>query len=269
VSKDFFVRLRTYYEQVGAVLRGEAGVASIFPNTTDIGMAREKIYSEFLRLHAPSKCNVFLGGFVFDMLGNESRQLDVIITTDTTPQFNFHNKDGGGKSFSPVEGTLGVVSIKSVLNKNELEDALLGIASIPLTTSLNGRTTAEIQCYEDWPYKVVYASDGISSNTISAHLTDFYSRHPDIPLYRRPHVIHVAGKYAILRTVGNMFDAEAQQTGNPSKMVPGGFNFNQVTPDLQGILWVINGLQENALASAHIFYDYGELINKINGINPE
>ena len=80
---------------------------------------RERIYAEFLRQHAPSKCNVFLGGFLFDDDGSESSQLDVIVTTDTAPRFDFHNPDGGGKSFSPVEGTLGVASIKS--------DSLVGI----------------------------------------------------------------------------------------------------------------------------------------------
>lgn len=57
---DFFQRLRNYYQDVAAVLRGEAKPASIFPNTTDVGMSRERIYAEFLRQHAPSKCNVFL-----------------------------------------------------------------------------------------------------------------------------------------------------------------------------------------------------------------
>jgi len=74
----------------GAVLRGEAKTASIFPNSSDIGMSREKIFAEFLRLHAPSKCNVVFGGFLFGDDGSESGQLDVLITTDTTPQFNFN-----------------------------------------------------------------------------------------------------------------------------------------------------------------------------------
>src|SRR5258708_4248525 len=137
----FFHRLRRYYLDVAAVLRGEAGAASIFPNPTDVGMSRERIYAEFLRQHAPSKCNVFFGGFLFGNDGSESPQLDVIITTDTTPRFDFHNRDGMGKSFSPVEGTLGVASIKSTLDKNELEDALRGIAAIPPTGSLENRTT--------------------------------------------------------------------------------------------------------------------------------
>ena len=160
MAGPFYQRLRDYYLNVAAVLRGEARAASIFPNTTDIGMSREQVYAEFLRQHAPSKCNVIFGGFLFGEDGSESGQLDVLVTTDTTPRFNFHNKDGHGKSFSPVEGTLGVASIKSMLNKNELEDALSGIAAIPPSASLEGRVSfaLSIKNYDDWPYKIIYAS---------------------------------------------------------------------------------------------------------------
>ncbi|HYX72390.1 MAG TPA: DUF6602 domain-containing protein, partial [Nitrososphaera sp.] len=137
----FFQRLRKYYLDVAEVLRGEAGAASVFPNSTDIGISRERVYAEFLKQHAPSKCNVFLGGFLFGEDGSESGQLDVIITTDTTPRFDFHNRQGMGKSFSPVEGTLGVASIKSTLNKNELENALKSIAAIPPTSPVEDRLT--------------------------------------------------------------------------------------------------------------------------------
>jgi len=85
MAQPFFKRLRKYYSKAAEVLRGEADTASIFPNTSNIGTSRENIYIEFLKLHAPRKCNVFSGGFLFDDEGEESKQLDVIITTDTTP----------------------------------------------------------------------------------------------------------------------------------------------------------------------------------------
>ena len=120
LAQDFFLRLRDYYLKVAEVLRGEAEAATVFRNTTDIGASRERIYADFLRQHAPSKCNVFLGGFLFQADGSESRQLDIIVTTDTAPRYDFHNQDGGGKSFSPVEGTLAVASIKSTLDGAQL-----------------------------------------------------------------------------------------------------------------------------------------------------
>ena len=41
--KKFIDRLHVYYESVARVLRGEAEVASIFPNTTDKGRFRERV----------------------------------------------------------------------------------------------------------------------------------------------------------------------------------------------------------------------------------
>ncbi len=206
MTQPFFERLRTYYVNVAEVLRGEADAASIFPNTTDIGISRELVYAEFLKQHAPSKCNVFLGGFLFDEDGVESKQLDIIITTDTAPRFNFHIKGGSGKSFSPVEGTLGVVSSKSTLNKAELIDALENIASIPPTRSLDGRINPLLKCpnYDDWPFKIVYAPNGIAPGTLLTHLNEFYVANPQIPFSRRPNLIHVAGSCLLFRAQGGM-----------------------------------------------------------------
>jgi len=263
MSKTFFFRLREYYLQVAAVLRGEADAASVFPNPTDIGQSREKVYAEFLRLHAPSKCNVFLGGFLFDHKdGKESKQLDIIITTDTTPRFNLHNRDGSGKSFSPVEGTLGVVSSKSFLNESELKDALLGIASIPPTSSLEGRISEflKINNYEDWPYKVIYAIDGINGDTLLAHLTSFYSSHPEIPLSRQPNLIHVVGKYVVIRITPGMMIKSIK--GSIEKPTYGTYRLFTEDSDLQGIIWVLTQLQENATASKEITFSYRELISQ-------
>lgn len=267
MAGEFFKRLRGYYLDVAAVLRGEASAASIFPNSTDIGMSRERVYAEFLRQHAPSKCNVFFGGFLFGEDGSESAQLDVIVTTDTAPRFDLHNKDGQGKSFSPVEGTLAVASIKSTLDKKELEDALNGLAKIPPTSSLEGRMTLgfSIENYDDWPYKIIYASNGISASTLLAHVRDYYQRNPQIPLARRPNIIHVSGKYVIFRAIAGMSVWELNE-GKDVPLRPGEFTLFTRDSDLQGILWALDGIQQRAAASTHILYFYGEMMNRINGV---
>ena len=269
MPQSFFHRLRSYYMKVAEVLRGDADAASIFPNTTDVGMSRELIYSDFLRQHAPSKCNVFLGGFLFDDNGVESKQLDVIVTTDTAPRFNFHNREGVGKSFSPVEGTLGVASIKSKLDKAQLEDALSGIASIPAMKSLEGRINIliRIKDYDDWPYKIVYATSGLEGGTILAHINSFYAQNPDIPIVRRPHLIHVAGKYVIFRITSNMKLMSMSGSDTNEELKIGTYMLITRDPDLQGIVWALDGLQQNATASAQIFFSYGDLINKLNLIS--
>ncbi len=264
MPQPFFNRLRNYYLKVAEVLRGEADASSVFPNTTDVGMSRERIYADFLRQHAPSKCNVFLGGFLFDDNGIESKQLDVIVTTDTAPRFNFHDTEGVGKSFAPVEGTLGVASIKSMLDKTQLEDALSNIASVPAMKPLEGRVSLTIMIpnYDDWPYKIVYATRGLEGETVLGHVNSFYAEHPDIPITRRPHLIHVAGKYVIIRIVPGMKVVNITG-GSQEEPQLGTYKLSTRDPDLHGIVWVINSLQQNAAASAQIFFLYGDLINKV------
>lgn len=260
MSAPFYRRLKEYYANVGKVLRGEANAASIFPNSTDIGVSRERVYAEFLRQHAPSMCNVLFGGFLFHEDGTESKQVDVIVTTDTCPQFNFHNQGGDGKTFACVEGTLACASIKSFLDKTQLEDSLANVASIPATGSLAGRVQPllKIQNYEDWPYKVVYASDGLAADTILGHLLSYYAAHPEIPESRRPNLIHVAGKYLIFRSQG------AETLDGTRQLKRGEFVILGGSPDVQGILWTIEGIQSRAVAAAQILYSYGFIINRIH-----
>lgn len=267
MKKSFFRRLKEYYKEVATVLRGEAQAAAVFPNSTDIGIAREQVYAEFLKQHAPSKCNVFHGGFLFDQNGAESKQLDVIITTDTSPRFNFHNRNGSGKSFSPVEGTLGVVSIKSTLDCAQLNDALTGLASVPPTQPLAGRTLPgiTIKYYDDWPLKVVYASKGIAPKTLLNHINDFYKIHPEIPENRRANIIHVAGSCCIVRKT-DVLGIINYETGELKNAASGEFSILTKEPDLFAITWVLGELQEYAKNSTFITYYYEELINKVNGV---
>ena len=264
MPKTFFDRLRDYYNSVASVLRGEAEAASIFPNSTDIGMSRERVYAEFLKQHAPTKCNIFLGGFLFDEDGAESKQLDIIITTDTAPCFNFHNQDGSGKSFSPVEGTLGVVSVKSTLNKNELFDALSGIASIPPTRSLEGRLPYgfQVKDYDDWPIKIIYASKGIAPDTLLTYLDEYYQINPSIPNNRRPNFIHVAGSCFIARAMQGMI-ARSKEDPTVSDLLPvGSYTLTTTSSDLQAIVWTLDQLQQKAVASTQILFSYNHLLNK-------
>lgn len=266
MADDFFDRLRAYYENAAAVLRGESNAASIFPNSTDLGQSREKLYLEFLRLHAPAKCRTFLGGYLFDENGNESRQLDVIVTTDTSPKFDLHNKDGGGKSFAPVEGTLGVISSKTNLTKANLVDALDGLASIPPTGSLEGRKNPAIKIfdYDDWPYKLVFALDGPTIETTMSNIDDHYRERQDVPIGRRVNMVHVLGKYVIYKANGRMgtFDPGTQASRTPPA---GEWIGLTASPDVQAIVWTLDALQGHATMSNHVNFNYAQIYNKVLG----
>ena len=259
MTQPFYSRLQEYFSQIGKVLKGEADSASIFPNATDIGMSREKIYSEILKLHLPSSCNVVHGGFVFDLDGNESKQIDLIVSNDKSLRFDFHNKDNSGKSFACIDGCIAVASIKSKLDSRELIDSLRNIASLPDKAPIANRHNPLIQIkdYDDWPYKIVYASDGVSANTIDMSIKKFYRENPEIPVYKRPKLIHVAGKYLFIRV------GEGQKTRDGTEVEPNTFHRQEHCPDEIGILWAVTDIQKIATASDHILYKYDEILDKL------
>jgi hypothetical protein len=263
MPKPFFERLGKYYSDIGKVLRGEAGVASIFPNTTDIGMSREQIYAEVLRLHLPSSCNVFLGGFLFDQNGKESKQIDILIINESSIQFNFHNRNGSGKSFACIDGCVGLVSAKSKLDSSELFDALHNIASIPDKQPLHHLPLIKINEYDDWPYKVIYASDGISLENLSTALNEFYKEHSSIPPHKRPNLIHVAGKYVIVRTKpGNALTRNGTVL-EVNTFYPMASGISLESSDAFALLYAISQIQGIVAASKYVRYEYKSMIDKI------
>jgi hypothetical protein len=253
----FYERLVDYYSAVGAVLRGEAAPASIFQNAADVGGSREQVYSKFLRQHAPAKCDIMFGGFLFQEDGRESGQLDVIVSTDTAPRFNFYNENGRGKAFSCVEGALAVFSVNSTLDKAELFKALRNLATIPPTLPLGMRIPRQfvISDYDDWPYKFIYASDGMNSESLKDYINEFYRDNPEIPATRKPNMIHIAGKVWAFRAKETGWTIDIDAIGNS---VPSGeFGYLRSHPDVQAIMWTIHFLQVAANASTQIDYNNG------------
>lgn len=260
MSGEFFERLQKYFSKVAVVLRGEADIASIFPNPADIGTSRESIYAAVLRQHLPRSCSVFSGGYLFDMDGNESKQIDLIIINDVSPQFNFLNPDGRGRSFACIDGCVGVVSIKSMLDRSELVHALRNIASLPTKVPLEeGRynTFVKIRDYDDWPYKIVYASDGIEMDTALETINTFYKENETIPFSKRPNIVHVSGKYNILRAW------KGASTRSGKEIPENTYCGNPDTSDAYSLLATILSIQTIVLASNQVYYNYSELVNKL------
>ena len=264
MTKLFYDRLAIYYKGVADELIAKSRRASGLANTTDIGNIRESAYAEFLKQHLPKKCDIFFGGFLFGQDGSESKQLDVIITTDTSPRFEFGSGSQIRKSFSPVDGCLGVVSIKSNLTRDELLDAVSGFESIPSKQVLDGKINPLVQIpdYDDWPTKVIYAADGLSGETIMQHLKDLYDAKPDVPSSRRPNYIHVGNKYLISRIKKGMtYTTPTVQLSGEENV--GEFFLTNYLPDLQAISWVLTDLQHRSVGASHINYSYGYLINAV------
>lgn len=255
MSKTIFQRLQDYYSQIATVLKGEANIASVFPNSTDVGITREQAYLKMLSAHLPSSCNVYKGGFLFDQNGRESKQLDVIITNSKALQFNFHYPEQD-KTFACIDGCIGVVSIKSSLDTRELNDTLFNVASLPDKSPLNVSPLINIPNYNMWPYKIIYASDGMSAESVSQALQNFYQQN-DIPINKRPDLIHVLGKYIFI-LVG-----EGDKTRDGTVLQPGTYHLQTTHPDTYAIPFVISRLQSIAESANHIITTYNWLPDKL------
>lgn len=258
----FYERLGRYFDAAGSVLRGEADAASIFPNASDVGQSREMIYADFLRNHVPANCDVSLGGFAFDLKGFESKQLDIILTTNSCQQFVLQPAASSAfpKRFTCIDGTLAVVSVKSNLTSPELRNALDNLASIPFQKPLQGQILPQytIEDYEDWPFKVIYATDGVLPKTLLGQIRSYYLEHPEIPLTRQPNLIHVLGKYKVQRIL-----RPGEVTWNGVPVPVGTYLVRPEVGDVWALQFVVNEIQKYASAAQHILFKYDEILNSI------
>jgi hypothetical protein len=165
-----------YFSHKALGIDHQAEEMKIYDNTVDKGEEREKILLTFLKEHLPKRCEIMRGGYIFDHIGNRSNQIDLIVTSEFTLQFQ---KLGAteSKSFNCTEGTIAVASVKSFLNKKELFDALDNLASLP-TTRLFVPNTAHDDLFRDvvmkTPFKVIFAFKGISTKAILEDLKQYF-----------------------------------------------------------------------------------------------
>jgi hypothetical protein len=261
LMQPFFERLNKYYDNIGEILRGQKEAASVFPNTTDIGNSRERVYAEMLKQHVPSSCNILFGGFLFDQAGKESKQIDIIITNDSSIQYNFPGDGDNGKSFACIDGTIAIVSVKSTLDKKELASSLNNIASIPDQQPLTKDRYSigwKIKGFDDWPCKIVYASDGIERDTLMTNLNTFYEENASILHNKRPNMIHVLGKYLVVRA-----DEQGSETRGGKPIPPNTFHSFDIKSDAVALSWAITKIQEIAQASKMIAYRYHSIVDKL------
>jgi len=261
MSQPFFERLKGYYVNIVGLLRDGVGASRIFPNSGDIGSSRERIYAQFLKAHLPPSCNVQFGGFLFDQDGKESKQIDIMVTDGSALQFKLPVNGEGGKSFACIDGTLAVVSIKSTLDSAQLADSLLNISSIPDKRPLSTERVPfilNIPSFDDWPFKIVYASNGMQLETTMKALEDFYEKQTDIPLHKRPNLIHVLGKYSVVRT-----GKEGGVTRDGTRIEPNKFHGMADPTGVFGLVWAALQIQQIASGSKYTIYRYDEMLNKI------
>ncbi|MCY4408953.1 MAG: hypothetical protein OXC27_00690 [Caldilineaceae bacterium] len=238
MSTDVFSDLKSYYFQVAQYLVAEAKQASLLANPTGVGTEREEVYRNFLERHLPKTCDVFLGGYVFDMKGNASKQIDVIVTSINTPTFQLSNQT---RSIAPLEGTIAVAEIKSKLDRASLRSALENFAAIPRMPDSEGIVPPQIrvplQRWTDIPYKIILAYDAIEKERLSEHIWEFYEVNGHIPLERRPNIIHVLGRYMVVRITPEIQILEPDGTPTAEPIRVGQFRWIYPNSDILAIAW--------------------------------
>lgn len=257
MPKQVFERLTGYFQEVANVLAGEKSASSIFPNTSDTGMVREKVLKNFLNNHLPKRCEVINGGFVFDNQGHESNQLDIIVTNDLTLQFKHHNK-----SFNCIEGCNAVISVKSNLDKQQLFEALNNIASVPIMPddAVNS-ITHTIENREEilnHPIKIIFAYEGNQLETTMSNIREYYDNN-DISQRQRPHMIIVNNKYFIVRIEGQGGVNRAGQRIPPNTFYP----MNPLNVGAFALLSMIGKIQTAANVNSHMLFSFNKYIDKV------
>lgn len=260
--KPFIDRLKHYYSDLSAAMKGESDVARILANPSDLGGRREMLYGDFLRNHLPNRCSVVYGGFLFGQEGDESNQLDIIVTSEVSPSFQL-STDDGSKGFSCIDGTVGVVSIKSNLTKTKLFESLDEFASLPEKQPIHDRMMVpglKVQHYDEFPLKVIFALKGPSQKSFQKNLNEYYDNHK-VPLDKQPNVIHVLDQYWILR--GKHSDGEqlSIRPSSPETIERRRLSdSNAKWTDIDAFQYVIHEMSQRATVMPLIDFDYWKVI---------
>ena len=256
MNNDVFGHLAEHYASVARELSSQAQQAGLLRNPTATGTEREDVYRAFLERHLPRSCDVFLGGYLFDTGGNSSTQMDVIATSGIAPRFRMSS---GNRYIAPLEGTIAVAEIKSRLTKATLHEALAGCASIPTMPESTGIVAPYLRVdearWQDTPYKIVFAYDGIAVDTACSHIAEYYQQNGHIPLSRRPNIIHVLEKYTIIRITPDMRVMNLDGSDS-TQLDVGRFHPFVVASDVSAMAWILIALQGKAFECAHLLYKF-------------
>ena len=264
MSTNAFSKMAEYFDSLVQEITSEARQAGMLQNPTAVGTGREEIFRRLLERHLPDTCEVFRGGYVFNIQGETSKQIDVIVTSGSTPRFEILPNL---QAIAPLEGTICVGEVKTQLNGGSLTDALNNFASLPLITDPSKALSPYItnigqEFWWDWPYKVIFAYDAISKETLLQHLLQFYKEHPEIPQECRPSLIHVLGKYIVVRWLSPMRTRDVVEPASSDTPV-GEYRVFDTASDLSAMALMFSSLQKSAFLAYHMIWPYEQWIDRL------
>ena len=249
--------IEDHFKWVAEELHYLARQAGILTNPSGIGTEREEVYRRFLKRHVPKMCDVFLGGYVFDLQGKRSKQTDIIVTGGNTPRFRL---SGRSRFIAPLEGTIAVAEVKSRLDKNSLQEALENCMAIPPMpgpeSALPSFLSYEKEAWEDRPFKVIFAFDGIERDSVAEHLGNFLKANRDRPTYRLPNIIHVLGKYTFRKIHTSQIRGSSSDKVIPD--ITGAYHGFLKNADVLAMMEILDAIHQGAFASNFLLNDYSE-----------
>ena len=202
---------------------------------------------------------------MFDLDGNPSKQIDVIVTAGVTPRFQMAS---GNQAIAPLEGTAAIAEVKSKLDKGELLRALENIASVPVLPNSNKALNPGIagsvpDWTRDWPYKIVFAFDADTGlETMMEHLNR-YIEDNDFPHERRPSIIHVLWKYSIVRIKPGWQVKNIDRSVVDSQSQTWSYHRFDWESDVQVLAYMLPQIQRNAFLAAQMIWNYDEHSNRV------
>jgi hypothetical protein len=262
-KRNFFLELLEYFQNHADALGSEAKGDRIYPNKGDIGSERENNLFDFINNHIPFRCKVIKGGFIFDSNGNESNQIDLIVTNDLTFQFRKSESSLKRKSFNCIEGCYAAISVKSYLNKKELIDSLENLESIPTEKKIivNPYITNRQRFIDQIPQRIIFAYDGDSHETIQRHLKDYYSMHrldqrsPDMIIVNNSFYIYRVGPEGLKIYTGEYFPPNTYLAVDKTKSAYIG---------AASLYQMISRIQAVSIISSHMVIDFEQYGKKLD-----
>jgi hypothetical protein len=207
-TSELFKEIINDYKEEALAIHHEAKKVGILKNKPDIGSSREDILGNFLFRNLPKRCEIVKGGYIFDISGNQSKQIDLIILNDLTLQFKI-STERLSKATACIEGVYCAISIKSILNKNELKESLNNLRTIPMDKEISiSPIIQNAQLMSDTiPQKFIFAYDGMELETLKKQLTE-YTKTNQVSHKYLPDMILVNNKYYISKVGPGGYDDE-------------------------------------------------------------
>jgi hypothetical protein len=191
--------LEGYYPNLTEKMFAEMSVSASIEHAGEQGRNNEKILMDYLKAHLPTRYSVTTGKVV-SADGDQSAQTDIIIVDrlNSPALVTTHGWD-----LVPVEATVGVISVKTTLNRSEMQNAVDQIASVRRLTArpvkyVNGQKQAVARSQVLRPRGMIFAYKSDWKEATSAE-SAFQELIGPVPDDFRPNGVCILDQCCIMR----------------------------------------------------------------------